>query len=175
MAKRGWIIGGSLVGVCALTVVCVLAWRTAEVLGVVADGGVDLGVKLDQDAPVAPAVRREVSLGHLPGAVRDLGEADKPARAPHGEGDPTDILRMAPARLAVRHDARNAWRQSLSEEELAAVRERVREKQDGMTPEERAEREARRQARREAIGLDGEPDLEEPEALPEEELPPEPE
>ncbi len=173
MAKRGWIIGG-VVGAGALTLVCVLAWRTAEIFGVVAGGGVDLGVKLDEPV-LAPPVRHEAVPQRVTGGLKELKDAEKLDRAARGEEDPADILKMAPARLANRHDARNAWRQTLSEEELAAVRERVREKHDGLTPEERADREARRQARREAIGLPPGPPEDDPEALPEEELPPEPE
>jgi hypothetical protein len=181
MAKRGWIIGG-VVGAGALALVCVLAWRTAEILGVVAGGGVDLGVKLDAPEPARATAPSSLStLRHDPGAARassgdkEQKEGDKPGRAARLEDDPSDLLKMAPNRLALRHDARSAWRQGLSEEELAAVRERVREKQDGMTPEERADREARRQARREAIGLTNEPDPEDPELLFEEEPLPEPE
>lgn len=173
MAKRGWIIGGSLVGVGALTLVAVLAWRTAEVLGVVVDGGVDLGVKLDEASPTASPMRHAGPIVTTPSG-KDDKEGDKLGRAVREAGTSSDILKMAPSRLAVRHDARNAWRQNLSEEELAAVRERVKEKQDGLSPEARADREARRQARREAIGLSTDPDQVDPDALPEEQLPPEP-
>ncbi len=165
MANRTWVIGGSVVGVAALTLMSVLLWRTAQMVGMVTGGDVDLGVDLSNVRPVQNAALADEDAAAMP-AERAEGRA-KPSRI---GGFTPDNLRLDPTRLAVRHDARSA-------EELEQVRERVREKQDGMTPQERAARKDRRDARKEAIGLagDDEPPLEaedevEPEAEPLEDL-----
>lgn len=150
MSKRVWVIGGAAVGVTVVTVIGVLVWRTSQLVGLVTEGEVDLGVELSATPDGAPPVRREARAQAHSDVVKDQA---KTPRIPRPDGYTPDNLKLDTPRLSLRHEARTAWREALTEEELEAVRERVREKQVEMSAEERAARKDRRDARLEAIGL----------------------